>query len=73
MTTSATSPHNHVARAQLLDISVVRPGNGNHLETKYINISTEWREVGVRFRFFTKKNPAVENYLREKEIKFKYF
>ena len=34
VTASAAAPHHHVARAQLLDVRVVRPRDGNYLKTK---------------------------------------
>ena len=36
VTAPAAPPHHHVARAQLLDVRVVRPRNWNHLKTKKV-------------------------------------
>ena len=37
VTSSTTSPHHHVTRAQLVDIRVVRPRHGDHLEIVMID------------------------------------
>ena len=66
VTASAAAPHHHVARAELLDICVVRPGHCNHLQTKRINRGGWWFWTRTRLIFFPSTR-AVEKYVFERK------